>query len=506
LNLSELFSRKKKKRKPRTTTGSRSGSRAGKSQKKGTRSATGPVLLLVALLLVVLGVGALKWSRSREGQASLLALGSERMFSEVQSAVDRALAGAVPGFPAGPSGLGTREGDELNLDWLLPGRTDGAVLRCRLVDMPAELPFREMELRIARALQEAGAGILWAERLFDPLDRKAAQGPDEEKDLLRLDVGVKGHPTHVLVLRKQGIDRQVRWGQSALEDGWSRLTSRLGGPVVALVIDDWGQNRLPATRQLLDLPIPLTMAVLPGLPYSREFSLAKTDLLLAPGSLNGAAARTQHAAAGRVRRLAAGCSLEVGLTGLPDRVGDRRREILLHLPMEPEGYPEKNPGKQAIMVGMSRADISNRLESALRGLDGVTGVNNHMGSAATSHAATMGNLMDVLADRGLLFLDSLTSPRSVAYETAVEHEIPALKNRIFLDPDHEDEQNIKQKLDRLVAAARSGGFAVGIGHTHPATARVLAREVPRLVAQGVTFVTVSEMHALQQVARQEVLP
>jgi hypothetical protein len=93
----------------------------------------------------------------------------------------------------------------------------------------------------------------------------------------------------------------------------------------------------------------------------------------------------------------------------------------------------------------------------------------------------------------------------VAYDAARQQGIPALKNRLFLDYDNEDEQKITAKLNRLVQAARSTGYAVGIGHPHPATARVLAREIPRLVAEGVVFVTVSEMHALVD-HRQKVLP
>ena len=239
------------------------------------------------------------------------------------------------------------------------------------------------------------------------------------------------------------------------------------------------------------------MAVLPGLPHSREFALAKTDLILPSDHLQGAAARSQSSAEGRSRRLATGCALEVGLDRQGRRETARRREVLLHMPMEPQGYPDTDPGPQAIMVGMSEEDIAQRLSGALRGLEQVTGVNNHMGSAATSDQPTMDHLMAALARRGLLFLDSLTSSRSVAYATARSAGVPALKNRIFLDADHEDEQSIRRNLDRLVQAARAGGFAVGIGHPHPATASVLKREIPRLVAEGVTFVTVSEMHALQ---------
>jgi polysaccharide deacetylase 2 family uncharacterized protein YibQ len=152
------------------------------------------------------------------------------------------------------------------------------------------------------------------------------------------------------------------------------------------------------------------------------------------------------------------------------------------------------------MVDMDRREIADLLDEALGGLPGVRGVNNHMGSAATSDPATMERLMQELAARGLYFVDSLTSARSVAWEEARRAGLPAARNRIFLDYDNEDAGRIRANLERLVSAARSTGFAVGICHPHPATADVLTRELARLAAGGVRFVTMSEFLALRGAA------
>jgi len=124
-----------------------------------------------------------------------------------------------------------------------------------------------------------------------------------------------------------------------------------------------------------------------------------------------------------------------------------------------------------------------------------------MGSAATSDRPTMQNFMDVLSERDLFFIDSLTTARSVAYEEAVKHGIPAMKNRIFLDYDNESHKQIKANLATLVRAAQATGFAVGIGHPHPMTADVLLQEIPRLQQEGVRFVTISEMLALKDLVQ-----
>ena len=110
--------------------------------------------------------------------------------------------------------------------------------------------------------------------------------------------------------------------------------------------------------------------------------------------------------------------------------------------------------------------------------------------------------MAVLAERDLFFVDSLTSSRSVGAEQARAHGLPTVENRIFLDVDNDDPRRIRANLDRLVEAARRTGFALGIGHPHPATADVLAREIPRLRRDGVRFVTVSEFLALRAAARE----
>jgi polysaccharide deacetylase 2 family uncharacterized protein YibQ len=198
-----------------------------------------------------------------------------------------------------------------------------------------------------------------------------------------------------------------------------------------------------------------------------------------------------------------GCFIEVSTGPRESTIPTRRREILLHLPMEPQGYPDPDPGPGAVMVGMQQEAIGARIDEAMAALPMITGVNNHMGSAATSDRQTMTALMKALRGRDLLFIDSLTTSKSVAHAEAVKAGLPTAKNRIFLDFDNENQTTIKANLDVLVRSARSSGFALGIGHPHRATAEVLAREIPRLIKEGVRFVTVSEMLALRDLARAE---
>lgn len=228
-----------------------------------------------------------------------------------------------------------------------------------------------------------------------------------------------------------------------------------GGPRVALVIDDLGQRVTGPDAALLALPVPLTLAVLPGRPHSRA-----------------------------IAALAAGG---------PGRDGQPLRDLFLHLPMEPQGYPGIDPGPGALLLGQAPAEVASRLEQGLASVPGAIGVNNHMGSAATADTLLMEALMSELASRGLRFLDSLTTPRSVAWQAARRAGVPCVRNRLFLDVDHTDEAAVSVRLAELVAVARRSGQAIGIAHPHPATAAVLAREIPLYVEDGVRFVTVSEL-------------
>ncbi|MDX2472664.1 MAG: divergent polysaccharide deacetylase family protein [Candidatus Krumholzibacteria bacterium] len=489
LDLQKFFGRKK----PRKTGASRKTAAARKQKAAASRRLAW--VLGATAVVVVLGVGLLNWTKTGQGQATLLTLGSDKMYGEVQTAVDTALAKALPGFTPGPV---TNPTDH---DWPAPEFGPGAMIHCRSLSLETDDSWWEVQAQVATAVEQVGARILWGERLLPARLGPEQRQPNEERDLLRLDIGVAGRPTHTLVLSRASVRTRLQWGGGP---GVSRWTEFAGGqaPVVALIIDDWGNGKTGSAMEILSAPASLTLAVLPNLPYSRFFSLQRTELVLPPGRLSEPEGTNTVAglkvASGRTARLQAGCPVEVSTGRRRSAWPQKRREVILHLPMEPQGYPETNPGPAALLVGMNETEVRTRLDDALAALINVTGVNNHMGSAATSDTPLMRTLMSVLQEKDLFFVDSLTSANSVAYAEAQRAGIPAARNRIFLDYDNENESAITANLHRLVQSARSSGFAVGIGHPHRATAAVLTRELPGLIKEGVRFVTISELMALQE--------
>lgn len=481
------MSRTTTKRRPRGPT------RKQKARKKGSGGPSWLTwVLLVAIILLVAGIGIVKWADTDKGHATLLKLGADTAYPDVQAAVEHELIRALPDLQPGPA---TQVGDH---DWPHPDPAIEDVVRCRMVELDSDVPYEVFQLDLDRKLRTLGAQVLWAQRIYPDPPGKDQRRPNDQKDALRLDVGVPGRPTHALLLHRHGQKPDQIWSPQPPLSEWDMLVeSARHRPVVAVVMDDWGNARNETTTRLLGLEAPLTMAVLPKLANSRHFALKATDLVLPETARHGAPVGSEGGSQGRVARLDAGCFVELRQGRVGDRPSARRREVMLHLPMEPQDYPQKNPGADPILVGMDRQKMEEILVRSLQNVPNVRGVNNHMGSAATSDQETMDRLMGLLKERDLFFLDSLTTSRSVAYRTARDAGIPALRNRIFLDFTNDSELTISANLDVAVRKARKTGFAVIIGHLHPTTARVLARRLPALQEDGVLFVTVSEMIALQ---------
>ena len=216
--------------------------------------------------------------------------------------------------------------------------------------------------------------------------------------------------------------------------------------LVAIVIDDLGQDVKPA-REILSLPAKVTFAVMPGFPQSRKVA---------------------------------------------ELAEQNNREVLLHLPMEYRGRNGK-PAPGMLRSDMTPMDFLNTISDDVASVPGAVGVNNHEGSSLTENKEAMKFLMAELKSRDLLFLDSLTSPKSVAYATAKEFGVKAAKRDVFLDNESDNEEYIRNQLDELARIAKAHGWAVGIGHPHPATISALRSWIAEVDKLGITIVPVSRL-------------
>lgn len=218
---------------------------------------------------------------------------------------------------------------------------------------------------------------------------------------------------------------------------------------IALVIDDFGNDQ-PGTKEMMELPIPFAAAVMPFLPTTRRD------------------AEWAH------------------------RLG---REVLVHMPMEPvNGRPEwLGPG--AITTRMSDEEIRKRTLAAIENVPYAVGMNNHMGSRATADERVMRIVLTVCKEKGLFFLDSRTTHKSVIGKLSKELGVRTVQNNIFMD-DVYTRSHIARQAVKVQKRVKTSPQTVVIGHVGPPgkhTAEVLKQTAPLLQQQGGHFVPVSQL-------------
>jgi uncharacterized protein len=220
---------------------------------------------------------------------------------------------------------------------------------------------------------------------------------------------------------------------------------------VAILIDDIGYDP-GALKRLLALEAPIAFAVLPRTPHARS------------------SAEAIH------------------------RAG---KEVLLHLPMEPHGYPDRNPGRGALFASMTAREIRRTLEKELQSVPHVEGVNNHMGSKFMEEREPLEVVFDMLHERGLYFVDSVTTDASVAGALARETGLRFATRDLFID-DTEDRSWARTHLERLLSTRDRWDGLLLIGHPYPETVSALEEMVPRFQSQGIEIVPLSVMVGRKQ--------
>lgn len=173
-----------------------------------------------------------------------------------------------------------------------------------------------------------------------------------------------------------------------------------------------------------------------------------------------------------------------------ERLNQRGFEILCHLPMEPHGAAT-SPGPNAVLTSMSDDEITAATQSSIRAVRFARGMNNHMGSRATSDRRVMKNVLRAMPE-GMYFIDSRTGGRSIAGSMAREMNIRTASRHIFLDNVQTDAA-IREQIELAGRVARSQGVAVAIGHLNPVTVNALAHELPSLRARGIHLVRASDV-------------
>jgi uncharacterized protein len=261
--------------------------------------------------------------------------------------------------------------------------------------------------------------------------------PAQNGDLLQYQLRRSGVPVLEVEIVMRATPKSSRGSIGSISNpGEARL---------AIIIDDLGSDTA-AAESVFALGYPLTISVLPNHEHSMEI------------------AKEAHR---------------------------RGFQVMLHLPMQ--SVANETPEAQELHPGMPAAEVTALVDQFLQNVPDAAGVNNHQGSQATADAALMDELMPVLRDHQLFYVDSRTTAATVAYETAQDFGVrSAFRNVPFLD-DTAEVAAVRKQLELALRGAGEKGQAIAIGHPHAATLQALREILPQAQARGVRLVPASEL-------------
>ncbi len=216
---------------------------------------------------------------------------------------------------------------------------------------------------------------------------------------------------------------------------------------VAVVIDDFGYS-LEEAERFINLPLKVNISVFPHLPLSTRIS---------------------------------------------EMAHYRGREVLIHLPMEAIDPLQNEREPFLLRTGADSERVREMIELSLRAVPHARGLNNHKGSRATSDTSLMKEFMDIYSEKGLYFLDSVTSGSSIAYTLAGEFGIENYRRDVFLDGESSFDY-VMERLWETVEVARTRGHAVAIGHPKDTTYKALLEFSNTFNDPQVEFVYLSQLN------------
>lgn len=214
--------------------------------------------------------------------------------------------------------------------------------------------------------------------------------------------------------------------------------------IIAIVIDDIG-NHADLDSRVARLPGAVTLSVLPFTPHSKTVA---------------------------------------------ELAYEQKKEVMLHAPMESEHHRKLGDG--ALTEQLDQQQFETVLQEDINSIPHITGVNNHMGSLLTQDKQAMDWVMQVVQKNNLFFLDSRTTPDSVAAKLAQEYNIPNVSRNVFLD-NEQSYDYVDEAFKKTLHISKETGFAVAIGHPYPTTVSYLEKNLPYLSEQGYLLIPVSSL-------------
>lgn len=233
----------------------------------------------------------------------------------------------------------------------------------------------------------------------------------------------------------------------------SNNTSKHISGKLALIIDDFGQNQ-NGMKEMMEINRPLTFAIMPFLEFSEQDAI---------------------------------------------EAHNRGYEIIVHLPMQSSfgTSASRALGPRPVTLDKSDNEVQNIVKDSLDSVPYAVGMNIHMGAIVSENVRIMTDIMTVLRERGLYFIDSRTSQRTVCRSVAEKLGIKFAERKTFLEHASKTKNYIEKQLLIAGDLAIKQGSAIAIGHVGneggKLTAECIKEMIPKLERMGIELVFVSEL-------------
>jgi hypothetical protein len=215
---------------------------------------------------------------------------------------------------------------------------------------------------------------------------------------------------------------------------------------IAIILDDGGNN-LELIKRVASLPYSLTVSILPFTHYDKKAA---------------------------------------------ELLRSAKKQVFLHLPLQPHGYPGLDPGKGAILLNTPTNLIDIIINKNIERIGSINGVNNHMGSIFTENKDKTTLVLKSIRRYTNIFVDSRTSSKSTAYAVCKSVMEKCGYNSLFIDNDNNIDI-IRKKIKEAANLAKTKKNIIIIGHVRPLTIEALEEALPIYDKEGIKFVFVDEV-------------
>jgi polysaccharide deacetylase 2 family uncharacterized protein YibQ len=312
-----------------------------------------------------------------------------------------------------------------------------------LAQLPLDLPPSHDEPQGSGALR-------WVHRHYD-LTLPAPQEAGTIEDLFAPVRAVA--PDVELQVTEDAAGAQVQIGVDGLLTHTLSLHWLGHRPRAAIIIDALGDD-LRVARELVGLGVPLSFAVQPFRPFSKE------------------------------------------VAELAHHFG---REVLVHLPTEADGLNQE-AAPEFLRLSAGQDDTLRVVEHSLAAVPHAVGADTGLDNGLATDREHLRWVMERLKTEGLFFIDSFGSSPHAACKIAATVPLPCAANDLILD-ESDDEAAIRLQLESLLTLVRTRGDVIAIGHPRPATLAALQAGLRRFAEAEIEVVPTAIVVADQSLSR-----